>query len=410
MLTDAQVRKAKPREKPFKLTDSNGLHLYVTPAGGRTWRYRYEIAGREKVLTIGAYPMISLAEARSVRDTARRALADGRDPAVLKRQQRLRIASGEHAFEAVARDWHAKVKAPQVSARHAADILAALERDIFPEIGRAQVTEIEPPDALAALRRLEARGAIETAHRVRGWVSEIFVYAIASGIARSDPAAIVKGALLPVTRRGRQPAITDLGGLRDVLARGEAVPAYPQVRLALRLLALTAKRPGEVRAARVAEFEDLDGEAPLWVIPAERMKMKRDFIEPLSPAAAEVARLAIRLAGRGELLFPSPRRPAIPISENAIGYLLNRAGFHNRHVPHGFRASFSTILNEQFPERRDIIDFALAHAPKDKVEAAYNRALYLDERRALATDWAAMILEGLGGAETLLEGPIKVLR
>lgn len=410
MLTDAQLRRLKPREKPFKAADSNGLYLHVSPAGGRVWRYRYRFGGREKLLTIGEYPMISLSEARAVRDQARRALIEGRDPAALKRQNRLKIESGAHSFEAVARDWLAQVKAPQVSARHAADILRVFERDIFREIGDMQVAEIEPPDALAALRRIESRGAVETAHRVRGWMSEVFVFAIASGIARNDPAAIVKGALLPVTQRGRQPAVTSLGGVREVLARGEGVPAYPQVRLALRLLALTAKRPGEVRAARVSEFEDLDGPAPLWIIPAERMKMKRDFVEPLSPAAAEVVRVAIRLAGRGELLFPSPRRSKIPISENAIGYLLNRAGYHNRHVPHGFRASFSTILNEKFPERRDIIDFALAHAPRNKVEAAYNRALYLDERRELAGLWADMLLEGFEGAETLLDGPIKVLR
>ena len=404
MLTDAKIRAARPRAKPFKISDSAGLHLYITPAGSRTWRLKYRFAGREKLLTIGPYPAFTLARARQARDDAKAALLDGRDPSALKRRRQLDLTADRPTFEAVAREWHA-LQAPLWTEHHASDVLRSLERDIFPEFGREPVTEISAPMVLDALRRVEARSALETAHRIRQRVSAVFTYAIAAGIGAADPAAIVRGALKPIGARGQRPALLDLEAVRGTLRDAEAVPAHPQTKLALRLLALTVMRPGEVRKAERSEFVDLDGPAPLWNIPAERMKMKRDFVVPLAPAAVDVVRAALALAGRGRLLFPSPRRAYGPISENAMGYLLNRAGYYGRHVPHGFRASFSTIMNERFPLDRKVIDFMLAHSPKDEIEAAYNRSLYLERRRELAGEWAGMMADGLPPALEMIDGP-----
>jgi integrase len=234
-------------------------------------------------------------------------------------------------------------------------------------------------------------------------MSAVFVYAIASGLSEADPAAIVKGAMAPLVK-GRQPAVTDLAGAREVLARVEATPAHPTTKLANRLLALTVVRPGEVRAVKWAEFEDLEGPSPLWRIPAERMKMGREHLVPLSRQAVEVLLAVRQFTGRGPLVFPSTRHAHRPMSENAIGYLLNRAGYHGRHVPHGWRATFSTIMNEQHRADRQVIDLMLAHAPDDKTESAYNRAQHLSRRRELAQIWADLLLADASNMTVLLQG------
>ena len=257
---------------------------------------------------------------------------------------------------------------------------------------------------LAVLRAIEARPAIETARRVRQRMSAVFVYGIASGVCPMDPAAIVQGAMAPLIK-GRQPAIVDLGEARDVLRRAEAVPAHPVTKLALRMIALTAVRPGEIRGAAWHEFEQLDGSEPLWRIPATRMKMKQEHLVPLSQQAVAVIMAARSLTGRGPLVFPNARHAHRPMSENAIGYLLNRAGYHSRHVPHGWRATFSTIMNESYRDDRHVIDLMLAHAPKDKTEAAYNRASHMPRRRELVQEWADMLLKDAPDAALLVHGP-----
>ena len=408
-LTDVQIRKAKPAEKPYKLNDGNGLHLYVSVAGGKTWRYRYEFEGKEQLLTIGQYPAISLADAREARIMARATLKAGRNPTAEK--QRIRadataVAEPEPSgptFEAVAREWYDLNKG-QWTETHAGDVLRSLERDIFPGIGDKALASLDAPTTLGELRKIEARGAVETARRIRQRMSAVFAYAIASGIATHDPAAQVTKAMAPLARKGRQPAITDLEGVQEVLRRGEGAPAHPVTKLALRLLALTAIRPGELRGARWDELQDLDGERPRWVIPAERMKMKKEHEVPLSRQAVEAIKALKPLSGRGALLFPMPRHAQKPLSENAIGYLLNRAGYHGRHVPHGWRAAFSTIMNERFPADRPVIDLMLAHAPKDKVEGAYNRAEHMDRRRELAQLWADLLMVNQVNLEDLFAG------
>jgi integrase len=403
MLTDAAARAAKPKERAYKLTDGGGLHLFVTPAGGKLWRLRYEIGGKEKLLSIGPYPEVGLARAREARSAAKALLRAGCDPMVEKKAQRAAAGATAGSFEAIARDWHAR-QAPTWTARHAADVLESLERDVFPRLGAVPIRAITPPMVLSVLRSIGGRPATETARRVRQRMSAVFVYAIASGLGEADPAAIVRGAMAPIMK-GRQPAITDLPDARVVLARTEAAPAHPVTKLANRLLALTVVRPGEIRAARWSEFEGLDGPAPLWRIPAERMKAGREHLVPLARQAAEMLLFTRNLTGRGPLVFPNARHAHRPMSENAIGYLLNRAGYHGRHVPHGWRATFSTVMNERHRADRQVIDLMLAHAPDDKTEAAYNRALHLDRRRELAQIWADMLLEGATHPSVLAEGP-----
>ena len=392
MLTDAGVRAAKPKERAYKLTDGGGLVLFVAPTGSKLWRMRYTFGGKEKLLSFGPYPQVSLAQARDERDGAKKLLRAGKDPAVEKKINHANGGDESGTFEAIAREWHAR-NVPIWTEQHAGNVIDSLAAYVFPALGKLPINEITAPMVLRVLREIEARPAIETARRVRQRVSAVFVYAIALGIGENDPAAIVKGAMAPMVK-GRQPAVTDLAEAREVLARVEAIPAHPTTKLANRLLALTVVRPGELRAARWVEFEGLDGAEPLWRVPAERMKMKREHLVPLSRQAVAVLAAVRPLTGRCPLVFPSTRHAHHPMSENAIGYLLNRAGYHSRHVPHGWRATFSSVMNEAHRPDRHVIDLMLAHAPQDKTEAAYNRALHMARRRELAQAWADLLLEG----------------
>ncbi len=404
-LTDVKVRTARPRATPYKIADSGGLHLYVSTTGAKLWRLRYEIGGKEKLLSLGAYPEVSLAVAREARDRAKAAKRRGVDPAALKRAGGLQPGDAAPPdFESVAREWH-QVKAPGWKQHHAADVLASLEREIFPAIGKLPLAEITTPMILDTLRKVEKRGAVDLAHRLRQRISHVFIFQMAATGVGSDPAAHLSRALTPVNKTGRRPAVTSLARAREVLQACEQLPAFPVTRLALRLLALTLVRPGEVRGALVEEFEDLDGTEPSWRIPAARMKSSFEHLVPLSRQAAEAVREALKQCGKSPLLFPSTRHARRPISENAIGYLMNRAGLQGTQVAHGWRATGSTILNEAFPADRQAIDLMLAHGPKDPVEGAYNRAQHRARRRELAQAWADMLLEGMPTAAEIADAP-----
>lgn len=419
MLTDTKVRTAKPRPKSYKIADSNRLYLLVTPSGGKLWRWNYSYDGKQKSMAFGAYPLVSLADAREKRDQAYSVLCEGQDPNVARRLKiEANLEAGRQTFERVAREWYGNAKA-QWATIHAHDVIRSLERDVFPTIGSLPIAQLTPPLILGVLREIETRGAIETAKRVRQRISAVFVYAIAQGIATNDPAEKL-GAVLKPLRKGRQPAITDIVALRQMILAAEEDNARPITRLGLRMLALTAVRPSELRGAEWAEFEDLDGKLPLWRIPSVRMKgdldrkeeINGDHLVPLAPQAVSVLRAIWPLTGAGPLVFPSNRHAHRPMSENAIGYLLNRAGYHGHHVPHGFRAAFSTIMNEWAerhgdPHDRKVIDLMLAHVPKDKVEGAYNRAAYMPRRRELAAIWANMLSEGLPDPVLLVDRPVK---
>jgi integrase len=401
VLSDARVKAAKPKDRAYKLTDGGGLVLFIAPIGSKLWQLRYTFQGKEKLLSLGPYPNVSLANAREQREAAKALLRSGKDPSLEKKLRR--AAGAGHvagSFEAIARDWHTR-NTPTWTERHAKDVLDSLEADVFPVLGQLPVNEITPPMVLGVLRAIEARPALETARRVRQRISAVFVNAIALGIGTSGPAAIVKGAMAPMVK-GRQLAITELVEARKVLAAAEAIAAHPTTKLANRLLALTVVRPGELRAARWGEFEELDGPEPLWGVPAERMKMKREHLVPLSGQAVAVLAAIRPLTGRNPFVFPSTRHAHHPMSENAIGYLLNRAGYYSRHVPHGWRATFSSIMNERHRADRHVIDLMLAHAPQDRTEAAYNRAV--PRRRERAQEWADTLLEGALDPSHLIDG------
>jgi len=413
MLTDTAIRKAAPTAKPYKMADGGGLHLFVSPAGGKLWRYRYEIGGKEKTLSIGKYPAISLAAARQARDKARSILAAGRDPSIAKRVEKLTIrAQAADNFEAIAREWFEANEARWTKV-HSDDVLESLERDVFPFIGTLPVVEIEPPQILTVVRQIEQRGAIETGGRVRQRMSAVFVYAIATGRAKTDPAAIIKGALA-FRRKGRFPAITDLEKARQIIRDVDATPGFAITKLAIRLVALTAVRPGVIPST---PWSELPQGADLWVIPAARMKMSaerkedeaRDHIVPLSRQAVETIETIRTITGKGPLVFPNTRHAHKGMSSNAMGYMLNRAGYHSRHVPHGWRSTFSTIMNERNIADAPVIDFMLAHQPENTTEAAYNRALYLPRRIELAQIWADLITDGLDQPSSVIGMPVRTL-
>ena len=398
-LTDKALKALKPGPKGYRVPDGGGLHLFVTPSGIRSWRWRYEVGGHEKTLVLGRYPNVGLAGARAVRDVARDRLRRGLDPA------------GEDdkpapTFETVARDWHA-TNAARWKPHHAADVLASLVAEVFPAIGARPVNKIPPAMMLAVLRPMEVRGAVETARRVKQRCSAVFGYAMHGGWDVSDPTTHLLPAMAPLPRKGRRPALTGLEDARACLAAVDAAAGQPATKVAMRVLALTAVRPGEAAGLRWDELHDLDGPNPVWVIPASRMKMQREHGVPLARQAVEALNVIRRLTGRGPFAFPNLRDTRAPMSENALGFVLLRLGYRGLHVPHGWRATFSTIMNERHPGDRAVIDLMLAHQPKDAVERAYNRAEHLARRRVLAQEWADLLLDGAVPAAGLLDGPRK---
>lgn len=427
-LTDAKARKAVPADKDYKMPDGHGLYLLVAARGTKLWRMKYRFAQKEKLLSFGPYPEVSLSDARDMRDAARKLIRAGVDPALEKKRQALKArVAAANDFETMARQWYELQKGRWTSV-HAADVIRSLERDVFPTLGGMPIASIDAPMVLDTLRMIEQRSALETAKRIRQRISAVFVYAISEGRATTDPAAIVMKALKPQPKAKKQPAIVDLKEMRELLATAESSGASPVTLLASRMLALTAVRPAVVRGAEWAEFLHIDWESEdeqpdaLWHVPAERMKLEMDrkaeesfdLLVPLSHQAVETLRAIRPLTGRGRLVFPGQRHAHRPLSENAIGYLYNRVGWHGRHVPHGWRAAFSTVMNE-LTERewraggktgaspdRAIIDLMLAHVPKDRVESAYNRAAYLPRRREIAQQWADLLLSGMESPANLL--------
>jgi integrase len=397
MLTNAAVKAAAPGARPYKLFDAGGLHLLVRPSGSRTFRMKFQRKGKEQLLTFGQWPDVSLADARARRDQVRDQLRRGVDIKV--NSLRSRIANDEiQTFEQLGRAWHER-RQPRWSTEHAADVIASLERDVFPSIGAADPRAISAQDVLAILTQVESRGRIETARRLRERISGVFRYGIPLQICNSDPAALISDELSPRPVQRPQPAICTICKLHELLARVDRLEAPAIHKLASRFLALTAVRSAALRGGRWDEIEDLDGQAPAWRIPAARMKLTKvrkanpaaEHLVPLSRQAVDVLRLLRPLTGGGELLFPGRRRGR-PIGEGAIRELYDTAGYAGQHVPHGWRASFSTILNERFPEDRALIDQALAHASaKGRVEAAYNRSQHQERMADLFQRWADLI-------------------
>jgi integrase len=382
-LTEIHCRNAKPREKPYKLFDELGLFLLVTPSAtarkGRLWRFRYRYGDVEKLLSLGNYPDVSLKRAREKRDEARRRLADGVDPSVHRKA--IQDAKAE-TFEAIAREWLAmRAKTTAAVTQQKAQWLLEM---LFPHIGRRPIREVSPPELLSALRKIESRGHHETAHRAKQKCGQIFRYAIATGRAERDISADLRGALVPVVAHNHA-SLTDPAEIGALLRAIDGYEGQPITAAALKLAPLVFVRPGELRGARWAEF-DLDGAE--WRIPGERMKMGEPHIVPLARQAVAILSELHALTGWGEYVFPSLLTLERPMSNNTVNTALRRLGYTKEQMTgHGFRTTASTLLNEQ-GFHPDLIELQLAHAERNKVRAAYNKAQRLTERRLMMQAWA----------------------
>ncbi len=388
-LSDTQIRKAKSGEKDYKLSDGGGMFLLVTKLGSKLWRMNYRFAGQQKTLALGMYPDVSLALARERREAARRDLARGVDPGLTKKLCRI-SGTSENSFEVVAREWHAKFAHTWVPS-HAKHKLERIEKSVFPWLGQRPIHEITAPEVLSVLRRIELRGILDTAHRVRFECGQIFRYAIATGRAERDPAADLKGALPPV-KNGHYAAPIDPKHVAPLLRSIDVYEGSYVVKCALQLAPLFFVRPGELRAA---EWTEMDLDAGEWNIPAERMKMKIAHLVPLCRQAVAILKDLKPLTGHSKYVFPCHRSPLRCMSENAVNAGLRRMGFEKTEITgHGFRAMARTILDEVLGVRPDIIEHQLAHAVKDPLGRAYNRTAHLETRRGMMQMWADY-LEGL---------------
>ncbi|MFT4197678.1 MAG: integrase arm-type DNA-binding domain-containing protein [Pseudoxanthomonas sp.] len=384
-LTDVVIRKARPEAKPRKLADGGGLYLLLNPDGARWWRLKYRFAGKEKLLSLGTYPDTSLGEARERRDAARKLLANGVDPGVQRKAEKARSAElAANTFEAVAREWYA-VKSVQLVPSYRSKVLARIEGDLLPLLGKRPVAELTAPEILKALRRIEDRGANETAHRVLQTCGQVFRYAVATGLLDADPTAALRGALAPV-QGSHHAAITDPVALGGLLRAVDGYDGHLATRYALQLAALLFVRPGELRHAEWAEF---DLQARQWCIPAVKMKMREDHIVPLSDQAIAILKQLETVSGNRQYLFPSVRSPKRAMSDNTLNAALRRLGYATTsHTAHGFRATARTLLDEVLHFRPDYIEHQLAHAVRDPNGRAYNRTAHLPERRKMMQAWA----------------------
>lgn len=398
-LTNTFVKQVKATGKPAgdKYADGGGLYLLVKPAG-KYWRLDYRFAGKRKTLALGVYPDVSLADAHARRNEARKLLAQDIDPSTAKREERqAKEIAASNTFEAVARDWLAKTVANRAESTQN-NILSWLERDLFPALGRRPISEISPRDVLEPLRKIEARGAIDGAHRAKQTCGQIFRFAVAAGLATRDVTADLKGALAAVPMK-HYAAITEPAELAPLLRAIHAYSGTAVGTAALKLTPLVFVRPGELRSAEWVEF-DLD--AAEWRIPGAKMKMKADHIVPLSRQALEILRDLHPVTGHGRFVFPSLRTGERCMSENTVSAALRGMGYSNEvQTAHGFRATARTILDEVLGERVDLIEHQLAHAVKDPNGRAYNRTAHLPARREMMQRWADYLDRLRVGAEII---------
>jgi integrase len=384
-LTDAEVKKAKAQEKPIRLYDGGGLSLIVTPAGGKLWRLKYRFESKERRLALGAYPETSLAKARQFREEARRQIAQHIDPAVMRKARNTAAApGGVETFEFVAHEWLEKFKHTWKSG-YAEELLSRLERDLVPWMGQRPISEIKPPELLTVLRRIESRGALETAHRIKTLAGQVFRYAIATGRAERDPSADLKGALPPV-KVTHLAAITDPKEVGPLLRALDGYEGHFPTKCALRLSPYVFARPGELRHM---EWVEIDLGNALWMIPAEKMKGKKSHLVPLCRQSVQILTELRPMTGISKYVFPSPRTLSRPMSENAVIAALRRMGYEKGVMTgQGFRAMARTILDEVLEFPVDVIEHQLAHTVRDPLGRAYNRTTHLPARRDMMQKWA----------------------
>jgi integrase len=402
LLTLTKIQNTKPAKRPIRLFDGRGLYLEVAPAGSRWWRFKYRFAGKEKRISLGVYPDVGLKQARDKREAARKQVAEGVDPSEARKQARQTlIDSTVNTVEAIAREWFEK-HSPGWEPSYSAKLLSRLEANVFPWIGSRPISDIKAPELLSILRRVESRGALETAHRLLNYCGSIFRYAIGTGRAERDVSADLRGALTPSIPT-HHASITDPQGVAGLLRAIEGYRGSEVTKAALRLAPLVFVRPGELREA---EWTEIDLDAGEWRIPAERMKMPSKHIVPLSRQAVAILRDLRPLTGNGHYVFPGARSRSRPMSENAVNGGLRRLGYTGTEMTgHGFRSMASTLLNEQ-GWNRDAIERQLAHSERNSIRAAYNFAEHLPERRKMMQAWADYLQELTVGAKVIATDPL----
>ncbi|AEP10752.1 tyrosine-type recombinase/integrase [Micavibrio aeruginosavorus] len=386
-LTNTTCKNAKPKEKPYKLADGGGLYLLVNPNGAKHWRLKYRFLGKEKLLAIGPYPLTSLADARQARDDAKKLIQSGADPVSHKREgKRNALRNAQNTFEAVALEWVENQK-ERWSPKYAEKVLRGLTVNIFPEIGQRPIAQITPPELLDALRKIEKRGALDIAGRTKQICGQVFRYGIQTGKCTRDASADLRGALKG--RKAEHFASIDpkeLPAFLKALGQNDA-RLYARTRRAIHLSMLCFTRPGEIRQA---QWSEMDFEARQWVIPAERMKMRRDHIVPLSMQA--IAILEAQREETGKLntpyVFPSQIQPRKPMSDGTVNQAVKRLGYTDRMTAHGFRALARTAIREALGYDSEIIEKQLAHRTSNPLGEAYDRTQFLSQRKKMMQDWA----------------------
>ncbi|MEO6322428.1 MAG: integrase arm-type DNA-binding domain-containing protein [Polaromonas sp.] len=398
-LTDTFVKTTKHSGKPAgdKHSDGGGMYLHVKE-GGKYWRMNYRFADKQKTLALGVYPDVPLADARKARDKARKLLAQGTDTSTAKREARqATTAAAANTFEVVARAWLDKT-APERMASTQDKISTWLEKDVFPFIGGMPIATIGPRDVLAAVRKMEARGAIDSAHRLKQLCGQVFRYAVATGSAERDVTPDLKGSLAKIIKKNH-PAITDPKRLSELMRSIAAYSGHPAALAALKLSPLVFVRPGELRTA---EWAEIDLDAAEWRIPGSKMKMKVDHLVPLSTQALEILQSLQPITGHGRYVFPSLRMGERPMSENTINSALRGMGYSKEvHTAHGFRATARAIMDEVLGERVDLIEHQLSHTVKDANGRAYNRTAHLPARRVMMQTWADYLDKLAAGGDVI---------
>lgn len=396
-LNARQVEASKAKDKPYKLADGGGLYLLVNPNGTKYWRLKYRVAGKEKLLAVGVYPNVTLADARVKREDAKRVLAAGGDPGLEKQEEkRAKVMAVTNSFEKLAREWH-EHKRPTWSKGYADDILEYLRKDIFPYIGKRAITDIKPMDMLAVLRKMEQRGVLDKLKKTRQACRQIFTYAVITGRAEHNSVVDLASALKTPKQKHFPHLMADqLGEFLRALAdySGSRVTQN-----ATRLLMLTGVRTVELRAA---EWAEVDLDLSLWQIPPERMKMRRPHIVPLSEQALAIMQEMRRISGKGKYIFPGRNDAGKPMSEASINQVIKRIGYDGKATGHGFRHTMSTILHEQ-GYNTAWVETQLAHADKNSIRGTYNHAQYLDGRREML-QWYADYLDALANGDNVVHG------
>ncbi|MCG3464004.1 tyrosine-type recombinase/integrase [Xenorhabdus bovienii] len=396
-LTDLAIKRAKPKEKAYTLADSNGLSLLIDTNGSKGWRYRYQYAGKTKMISLGVYPVVTLTEARTKRDEARKLVANGINPSEARKAEKISTANLiENTFENIANEWYEK-RTDRWSASYAEEMMETFEKDVFPYIGKRPIAEIKPMELMAVLSRINERGATEKLRKVRQRCGEVWRYAIVTGRAEYNPAPDLASAFVSHKKTHYAFLIAD-----EIPELYKALNAYTgsfMVKMGMRLQMMTGVRPGELRRA---EWSEIDFNKAQWEIPAEKMKMRRPHIVPLSRQSIDILEQIKPITGQGKYVFPGRINQSQPMSEMALNVLIRRIGYAGRVTGHGFRHTMSTILHEQ-GYNTAWIETQLAHVDKNSIRGTYNHAQYLDGRREML-QWYADYMDALERSENVVHG------